>query len=105
MLTPAGLVFRIAVNAIAGMTIVSILSLFEEIGSRGWLLPHLIGLTPRGRGFVHDLGGLARMRWWAHSGLMVFRLDGPLWPYHLESSAETRALSEVIKVQEARAPD
>lgn len=41
-LTTAGLIARIAVNALAGVIIVSILALFEEIGWRGWLLSHLV---------------------------------------------------------------
>src|SRR5215831_16031283 len=43
VLTPAGLAGRIALNAIAGVIVVSILALFEEIGWRGWLLTRLIG--------------------------------------------------------------
>jgi membrane protease YdiL (CAAX protease family) len=41
-LTPSGLIARIAVNAIAGILLVSLLALLEEIGWRGWLLPRLI---------------------------------------------------------------
>jgi membrane protease YdiL (CAAX protease family) len=51
-LTAAGLVTRIIVNAIAGMIVVSILALFEEIGWRGWLLPQLVGLTSERRAVV-----------------------------------------------------
>ena len=41
-LSRTGLVARMAVNAIAGLLIVSILALFEEIGWRGWLLSQLL---------------------------------------------------------------
>src|SRR6476659_2642077 len=41
-LTPSGLIARIAANAIAGILLVSLLALLEEIGWRGWLLPRLI---------------------------------------------------------------
>ena len=41
-LTPSGLIARIATNAIAGVLVVSLLALLEEIGWRGWLLPRLI---------------------------------------------------------------
>jgi membrane protease YdiL (CAAX protease family) len=52
VLTPAGLAGRIALNAIAGGIVVSILALFEEIGWRGWLLTRLIGRTSRRRAVV-----------------------------------------------------
>jgi len=44
-LTPAGLGARIAINAIAGVVVVSGFALFEEIGWRGWLLPRLTERT------------------------------------------------------------
>lgn len=47
VLTPAGLAARIALNVIAGLTVVSILALFEEIGWRAWLLPLLMERTGR----------------------------------------------------------
>ncbi len=40
-LTIKGLATHIALNALAGLTIVSVLALFEEIGWRAWLLPRL----------------------------------------------------------------
>jgi membrane protease YdiL (CAAX protease family) len=39
--TATGLVLRIAVNALAGVFVVSILALFEELGWRAWLLSRL----------------------------------------------------------------
>ena len=54
VLTPAELVIRIAANAMAGLIVVSILALFEEIGWRGWLLPYLIGLTSERRAVVNS---------------------------------------------------
>jgi membrane protease YdiL (CAAX protease family) len=75
VLTPAALVVRMAVNAIAGMTVVSILALFEEIGWRGWLLPHLIGLTSERRAVV--ISSMIWAAWhlpYALSGIQ--RLDG-----------------------------
>jgi membrane protease YdiL (CAAX protease family) len=41
-LTFGGLVARIAINAIVGVAIVSILAFFEEVGWRAWLLPRLV---------------------------------------------------------------
>jgi membrane protease YdiL (CAAX protease family) len=52
MLTPFGLATRIAINAITGVIVVSILALFEEIGWRGWLLPHLVEWGGRRRAVV-----------------------------------------------------
>lgn len=52
LLTPARLAVRIAVNAIVGMIVVSVLALFEEIGWRAWLLPRLIERTNRRRAVV-----------------------------------------------------
>jgi membrane protease YdiL (CAAX protease family) len=39
--TATGLVVRIAVNALVGVLVVSVLALFEELGWRAWLLPRL----------------------------------------------------------------
>jgi uncharacterized protein len=75
VLTPAGLVVRIAVNAITGMIAVSILALFEEIGWRGWLLPHLIGLTSERRALV--ISSVIWATWHVPYGLAgIQRLDG-----------------------------
>jgi len=41
-----------ALNAVAGLTVVSIPALFEEIGWRGWLLPRLMESTGRRRAVV-----------------------------------------------------
>jgi membrane protease YdiL (CAAX protease family) len=40
-LTTQALIGRIAINALAGLLIVSFLALFEEVGWRGWLLPRM----------------------------------------------------------------
>lgn len=40
-LSVGGLAGRITIHALAGMIVVSMLALFEEIGWRGWLLPRL----------------------------------------------------------------
>lgn len=42
VMTFAGLISRIAINAVVGLTVVSILALFEEVGWRAWLLPRLL---------------------------------------------------------------
>jgi uncharacterized protein len=52
VLTPTGLAIRIAMNATAGVVIVSILALFEEIGWRAWLLPRLVERAGGRRGVV-----------------------------------------------------
>jgi len=52
VLTPIGLAVRIAMNAIAGVVIVSILALFEEIGWRAWLLPRLVERAGARRGVI-----------------------------------------------------
>jgi membrane protease YdiL (CAAX protease family) len=77
VLTPAGLAVRIAVNAMAGITVVSILSLFEEIGWRGWLLPQLIGLTSERRAVV--ISSMIWATWHVPYALTgIHRLDGVL---------------------------
>lgn len=42
VLTAAGLAGRLAINAVVGLVIVSLLAVFEEIGWRAWLLPRLM---------------------------------------------------------------
>lgn len=41
VMTTGGLLRRVAVNAVVGVTIVSALAVFEEVGWRAWLLPRL----------------------------------------------------------------
>ena len=43
VLTGRALATRIAVNAVAGLIVVSTLAFFEELGWRAWLLPRLMG--------------------------------------------------------------
>jgi len=41
VMTPTGLAGRLALNAIVGVVVVSVMAIFEEIGWRAWLLPRL----------------------------------------------------------------
>ena len=41
-ITLGGLIFRIAMNAIGGVAIVSSLAFFEEVGWRAWMLPRMV---------------------------------------------------------------
>jgi len=52
VLTPIGLIARIAINAAFGVIVVSVLALFEEIGWRAFLLPRLIERTGSRRAVV-----------------------------------------------------
>jgi membrane protease YdiL (CAAX protease family) len=75
VLTPTGLVVRIAVNALAGLAVVSFLAIFEEIGWRGWLLPQLIRLTSARRAVV--ISSLIWSAWHAPYALSgIQHLDG-----------------------------
>jgi len=67
VLTVEGLMGRIVLNAVAGLAIVSVLTFFEEIGWRGWLLPRL------------------RDRLGARSAVVVTAIIWALWhvPYQL----------------------
>jgi membrane protease YdiL (CAAX protease family) len=51
-LTLAGLVARMAINAGTGLSVVSFLAFFEEVGWRGWLLPRLVDRMGIRRGLV-----------------------------------------------------
>lgn len=42
VMTTGGLLRRVAINAVVGVTIVSGLAVFEEVGWRAWLLPRLL---------------------------------------------------------------
>lgn len=52
VLTTGGLAARVAINAIVGLIIVSILAFFEEVGWRGWLLSRLADDVGARRGVV-----------------------------------------------------
>jgi membrane protease YdiL (CAAX protease family) len=52
VLTATGLVGRMALNAVVGLIIVSILAFFEEVGWRAWLLPRLVSRMGARRGVV-----------------------------------------------------
>jgi membrane protease YdiL (CAAX protease family) len=52
VLTATGLAGRLAMNAIVGLIVVSVLALFEEVGWRAWLLPRLVSSIGARRGVV-----------------------------------------------------
>ena len=51
-LTFGGLVVRMALNALVGLIVVSVMALFEEVGWRAWLQPRLAGRLGVRRGIV-----------------------------------------------------
>lgn len=51
-LSVTGLAGRLALNAVIGLAVVSLLAFFEEIGWRAWLLPRLVGHLGWRRGIV-----------------------------------------------------
>jgi membrane protease YdiL (CAAX protease family) len=79
-LTPGRLAFRISINAITGVVVVSALAFLEEIGWRGWMLPRLIKRSNVKKGML--AGSLIWALW--H---VPFMLSGILYlkaiPVHL----------------------
>ena len=55
------LIFKILINAISGVIIVSVLAFFEEIGWRAWLLPRLIKIFDVKKGIA--IGALIWALW------------------------------------------
>lgn len=60
-LTKSELVIKIIINAIIGLTIVSVLAFFEEVGWRAWMLPRLIKRFNVKKGII--IGSLVWALW------------------------------------------